>query len=614
MCGIIGGITDDNNIISTLLDGLKRLEYRGYDSSGLATIKNNTIVRHRAVGAVRVLERQLNKQNTPLSGHIGIAHTRWATHGSPTEQNAHPHICNNKVSIVHNGIIENHLVLREKQIKQGFRFSSETDTEVIAHEVYAHLNGKNNLLDATQKTCAKLAGSYALAIISSEEPKHLVAACSGTPLVIGILADGYFIASDVNALLALTQQFIFLKDGDIVDIYHDKFVIYNRKKIVKRTPVTSTLSVNMIALNNHKHYMHKEIFEQVQAISDTLEGRTTQTQVLVESFGYKAKEVFAHIKQVQIVACGTSYHAGIVAKYWFEEIIKMPCSVEVASEYRYRHPVILTDTLFVSLSQSGETADTLEALKAIKRQHPALATLAICNSAESRLTHLSKMNFLTHAGPEISVASTKAFSTQLVGLALLMTAIGKIQKRLTDKREAHIVQGLHKLPGLIRHTLKQENVVAKLATKFANKHNALFLGRGVMYPIAKEGALKLKEVSYIHAEAYPAGELKHGPIALIDKQIPVVAIAPNNELLEKLKVNLQEVKARGSEMIVFKDKEAKIPVIKDMTVIAITKNVGPITAPIVFNVALQLLSYHVGLIKGNDVDKPRNLAKSVTVE
>lgn len=619
MCGIIGAISKNNqdNVIPILVDGLKKLEYRGYDSSGVVCLSKQQLKRHRAVGKVVELEKLITQQ--PISSYIGIAHTRWATHGKPTKKNAHPHICNQRVSIVHNGIIENYLDLKTQQQSQDYRFTSQTDTEVIVHAIDDQLNKNLSLLDSVYQTCQNLKGAYALGVISPEFPNQLIATAKGSSLVIGLLEDKTLIASDSNALLHLTRDFIILEEGDIADIGLESLVIYDKnKQLVERKIIQSNLKPGAIDLNGHKHFMHKEIFEQPQAIADTLEGRCSQESISIEAFGVEAKAIFSQVKQLQIIACGTSFHAGLVAKYWCEDIIGLPCSVEVASEYRYRHPVISDHTLFITLSQSGETADTVEALKSAiefsQQQKVKLHTLTICNTPESRLTRLSQLTFLTHAGPEISVASTKAFSTQLVGLALLISALGKSQNRLTVKRELKITQGLHKLPRLIQDSLKQEQTIAKLATQFANKHNALFLGRGAMYPIAMEGALKLKEVSYIHAEAYPAGELKHGPIALVDERTPVVVVAPNNELLEKLKANLAEVKARGSEMIVFEDKDANVIAQENLSVVAITSNVGPITAPIVFNIALQLLSYHVALILGTDVDKPRNLAKSVTVE
>ena len=618
MCGIIGAVATEN-IIPLLINGLKRLEYRGYDSSGIAVLTGQSyqLVRHRSVGKVNALKSLISKKT--VMGNIGIAHTRWATHGKPSNQNAHPHICNERVGIVHNGIIENYLSLKSSQLKQGYCFTSDTDTEVIVHAIDGQLQQGKTLLNATRLACGSLQGTYALGVVSSQYHDQLIATCNGSPLVVGLLKDKAMIASDINALLDLTQKFIILEDGDIAQITLGNINIYDKNnQKVERKITQSNLTAGSVDLNGHSHYMHKEIFEQPSAIIDTLEGRCSQQEISINAFGHQANNIFKQINQVQIIACGTSYHAGLVAKYWFEDIIQLTCNVEVASEYRYRHPVINDKTLLITLSQSGETADTVEALKSTKlfaqEQQATLWTLAICNTPESRLTRLSDLTFLMHAGPEIGVASTKAFSTQLVCLALLMCALGKSQNKLSPERECKITQGLHKLPGLIQSSLKQEKVIAKLAKKFANRHNALFLGRGVMYPIAMEGALKLKEVSYIHAEAYPAGELKHGPIALIDKQIPVVVVAPNNELLEKLKTNLQEVKARGSQMIVFEDIDAHVKPADGLSVVAITENVGPITAPIVFNIALQLLSYHVALILDTDVDKPRNLAKSVTVE
>ena len=611
MCGIIGAVATQN-ITASLITGLKLLEYRGYDSSGIALIKDG-IKRYRALGKISELEKIITKKN--LDSNLGIAHTRWATHGEPSKKNAHPHICNNEVAVVHNGIIENYIHLKKQQLAKGYNFTSQTDTEVIAHAIYEQFKTQKTLLEATSTACKLLQGSYAIAVVSLKQKGHLVATCNNATLVIGVAKNKYFIASDTSALLHITRDFIFLEDGQIADITYNKLVIYNKdgNKVIPSIK-TSKLKNDSIALGTHKHYMHKEIFEQPQAIIDILSGRCNNKQVIINAFGYNAYDIFLNIDSVQIIACGTSYHAGLVSKYWFEDIISMPCAVEVASEYRYRNPVILKNTLFVTLSQSGETADTVEALINAQKSYKKLHTLAICNTPESRLTRISELTFLTHAGPEISVASTKAFSSQLVALALLITAIGKTKGTLSKEREKRIVSGLYKLPKLITSTLKQESVIAKLAVKFSDKYNALFLGRGIMYPIAKEGALKLKEVSYIHAEAYPAGELKHGPIALIDNQIPVIAIAPKNDLLAKLKSNLQEVKSRGSQMIVFEDKLSKVDVVKNMEVITITENVGPITAPIVFNISLQLLSYHVALIKGTDVDKPRNLAKSVTVE
>ena len=615
MCGIVGGITN-KDITPLLLEGLKRLEYRGYDSSGLIVLsKNNILNRERSVGRVNNLIEKLNIRKNKISGNNGIAHTRWATHGEPTNQNAHPHISKNSISVVHNGIIENYIDLKNLQIKQGYEFTSETDTEVIAHAIDFSLKSSNSLLEAVQKVLKTLDGSYGLGIISSKYPGTIIASRKGSPLLIGIGRNGNYIASDQIALLSVTKKFIFLEDGDVAEINIDKIKIYDLDGILVNRPIkTSKLKAGQVDLGNYDHFMQKEIFEQPQAIRDTLESRITNDSVVISAFGYKAEEIFNEVRQVQIVACGTSYNAGLVAKYWLEDIAKIPCNVEVASEYRYRHPILLNDTLFVTLSQSGETADTVEALKIAKKINSNISTLCITNSAESSLTRLSDLIFLTHAGPEIGVASTKAFTTQLVALALLTSCIGKLKNKINKKQEKEIVSGLKRLPGLINEALLQEIQIKKLAVSFKDKNSALFLGRGTMHAIAMEGALKLKEISYIHAEAYPAGELKHGPIALIDKSLPVIAIAPNDELLEKLKSNIQEVKSRGSEMIVFEDEKSKVQAIKAMKVIPITSNLGRITAPIIFTIPLQLLSYHVALIKGTDIDKPRNLAKSVTVE
>ena len=626
MCGIVGGVAE-RNVVPVLLEGLKRLEYRGYDSSGMALLDSNAhLQRVRAIGKIVNLEKIIPLQAAEFSGQIGIAHTRWATHGAPAEKNAHPHFSHHEVAVVHNGIIENYQSLKAAQTQQGYLFTSDTDSEVIAHCIHNQFKSTPTLLKAVQKAVMHFEGAYALGVMSTLFPDILIAARKGSPLVIGVGIGEYFIASDVSALLPVTQQFIFLEDGDIALIARTEVQIFNANgQQVERAVKTSSLSAHSVDLGEHRHYMHKEIYEQPQAVVDTLEGRVTHDAVLTSSFGHNAPAIFNGIEQVQIIACGTSYHAGLVAKYWFEDIIGLPCQVEVASEYRYRNPVIKNNTLFVTLSQSGETADTLAALQQIKTYrhceeqsdvaiHKNIPTLTICNVAESSLTRLSDLTFLTHAGPEIGVASTKAFTTQLVALALLMTAIGKVKGLLTQQREHIIVKGLHKLPGLLINALKHEADIAKIATTFADKDSALFLGRGTMYPIAMEGALKLKEVSYIHAEAYPAGELKHGPLALIDDQMPVIAIAPKDDLLEKLKSNLQEIKARGGQMIVFEDEASYVSSDNAFTVIKATSNVGRITAPIAFNVPLQLLSYHVALIKGTDVDQPRNLAKSVTVE
>lgn len=619
MCGIVGGVAE-RNVVPILLEGLKRLEYRGYDSSGVAVIDGQgDILRQRALGKIKALEARIEQAASPLNGQVGIAHTRWATHGVPSENNAHPHVCNNTVAVVHNGIIENYQELKALQLAQGYRFTSETDTEVVAHCVTEQLKHHGDLLKAVQASLKKFDGAYALGVMSVTEPGRLIAARKGSPLVIGVGIGEYFIASDVSALLPVTQTVIFLEEGDVADITRQSLQIYNQHgEAVTRETKLSSLSAAAVELGEHRHYMHKEIFEQPQAIIDTLEGRVTQNHVLVNAFGNQAQALFGEIERLQIIACGTSYHAGLVAKYWFEDILQLPCQVEVASEYRYRNPVIQHKSLFVTISQSGETADTLAALQQAKatriERGLMIPTLTICNAPESSMTRESDLVFLTHAGPEIGVASTKAFTTQLVSLALLLLAIGRVQGRLSEKREAIIIQGLQKLPGLVQSALNQEEAIQQIANRFADKQNALFLGRGTMYPIALEGALKLKEISYIHAEAYPAGELKHGPLALIDETIPVIAIAPHDDLLEKLKSNLQEVNARGGQMIVFEDEKSNTSSDGTFTVVKTTTNVGRITAPITFNISLQLLAYHVALIKGTDVDQPRNLAKSVTVE
>jgi len=617
MCGIVGGICK-KNIIPVLIDGLKRLEYRGYDSAGLVVLsEDNKLNRARAVGKVVNLENSIKDKKTPLEGTIGIAHTRWATHGEPSSRNAHPHICNHTVSVVHNGIIENFLDLKSEQQAQGYNFTSDTDTEVIAHAIHKALETSSTLLEATQKAIKTFEGAYGVGVISPKEPGHIIATRSGSPLVIGISKKGNFIASDQMALLDITKDFIFLEEGDIADITLDLVTIYDKDgNQVEREIKTSKLKSGQVSKRGYAHYMLKEIFEQPQAIRDTLESRVSKNTVLSSAFGYKAEEIFKNTKHIQIIACGTSYNAGLVAKYWLEDIAKTPTHIEVASEYRYRNPIILDDTLFITISQSGETADTLEALKAVKKCSNVknIHTLTICNSAESSLARESELTFLTHAGPEIGVASTKAFTTQLVSLALLSVVIGRCHKQVSKQQEAKIVDGLNHLPGLIKKTLEQEDQIKELAKTFKDKYNALFLGRGCMHAIAMEGALKLKEISYIHAEAFPAGELKHGPIALIDKDTPVIAIAPNDQLLDKLKSNLQEVKSRGSEMIVFEDESAQVEPMQGMTIVPTTTDLGRITAPIIFTIPLQLLSYHVALIKGTDVDQPRNLAKSVTVE
>jgi len=614
MCGIVGGICKDN-ITPFLIKGLKHLEYRGYDSAGLVLNCENQLVRFRAQGKVSNLEQKVSESIVPLIGNIGIAHTRWATHGIPSENNAHPHICNNSIAVVQNGIIENFKSLKENQLKQGYIFTSDTDTEVIAHCIFENLKTSNNLLDATQKSIDKFKGSFAIAVISKDNPNEIIIAKKSAPMVIGLSEKGVFFASDQLALLELTSNFIFLEDGDVAEIKDNEIRIFDRnKKLVKRKEIFTKLKPGQISKDNYPHFMLKEIFEQPQSIRDTLESRISHEEVYIEAFGHNARKFFSEIEHVKIIACGTSYNAGLVAKFWLEDISKISCSVEIASEYRYRNSITPKNTLFVTISQSGETADTLEALKNAKQKNPNSHTLTICNSSESSLTRESEIVFLTHAGPEIGVASTKAFTTQLVSLALMTVSIGKIKQTIDREQEKLIARGLNRLPGLIEDALKHESYIKEIAKEFGDKFNALFLGRGTMHAIAMEGALKLKEISYIHAEAFPAGELKHGPIALIDKNTPVIVVAPKDELLDKLNSNLQEVKSRGSLMYVFKDELADITLKENMKIIPITKGLGRITGPIIFSIPLQLLSYHVALLRDCDIDQPRNLAKSVTVE
>ncbi len=617
MCGIVGGIAQ-RNVVPILLEGLKRLEYRGYDSAGLAVINDQTIYRKRELGKVKGLEALL--QADPVSGNIGIAHTRWATHGKPSTANAHPHICRDKIAVVHNGIIENHEVLRSGLIKNGYQFTSETDTEVIVHEIYQTMESlqlgsglaTDGLLNAVKLVVKKLEGAYALGIISASEPDTLVACRKGSPLVIGVGIGEYFIASDVAALLPVTRRFIFLEEGDIASISIDNLVIYDADdNVVNRQVKESRLSADSVDKGEYRHYMLKEIYEQPFAISQTLEGRFVNNRLQDSAFGHKAAEVFDSIKAVQILACGTSYHAGMVARYWFEKLAGVPCNIEVASEFRYRSPVLAADTLVVTISQSGETADTLAALQEAKKLG-AKYSLAICNVPESSLIRESDLVLITRAGPEIGVASTKAFTTQLTALMLLVIAIGR-RFQLTEAMEQKITSELFSLPGKIEAVLQLDDEIKLLAEQFAEKQHALFLGRGTHYPIAMEGALKLKEISYIHAEAYPAGELKHGPLALIDADMPVITVAPNNRLLEKLKSNMQEVSARGGQLIVFMDETLAVTADDNVQVVKVPQVENEIS-PIIYTIPLQLLSYHVAVLKGTDVDQPRNLAKSVTVE
>lgn len=610
MCGIVGAIAE-RNITAILIEGLKRLEYRGYDSAGVALVTTSgTLERRRRTGKVSELEASLAQQ--PLMGRLGIAHTRWATHGAPNERNAHPHFSHN-VAVVHNGIIENHEPLRAALIAQGYVFESETDTEVIAHLLHLELQRTGALIEALRATVKQLHGAYGLAAINLEEPDRLVAARSGSPLVIGLGLGENFLASDQLALRQVTDRFMYLEEGDIAEILRDSLQVWTRDgQRVQREVVQHREGAEAADKGEYRHFMLKEIHEQPKVVQRTLEGRLGQGQVLVDAFGPGALALFKHVRNVQIVACGTSYHAGMVARYWLEGLAGIPCQVEVASEFRYRKVVVPQDTLFVTISQSGETADTLAALRYAKALGFA-GSLALCNVGISSLVRESDLTLLTHAGPEIGVASTKAFTTQLVGLMLLTLALGQAQGSLAPGLEAELVEELRRLPVRLGEALAMDATVEKVAELFAEKHHTLFLGRGAQFPVAMEGALKLKEISYIHAEAYPAGELKHGPLALVDADMPVVTVAPNNELLEKLKSNLQEVRARGGELVVFADVEAQLSSGTGTTVVAMPHIIDAL-APILYTVPLQLLSYYVAVLKGTDVDQPRNLAKSVTVE
>ncbi|MGA5483813.1 glutamine--fructose-6-phosphate transaminase (isomerizing) [Pseudomonas siliginis] len=610
MCGIVGAVAE-RNITAILLEGLKRLEYRGYDSAGVAVYTNDqTLERMRRPGKVSELEAALTEQ--PLSGRLGIAHTRWATHGAPCERNAHPHFSGD-IAVVHNGIIENHEALREQLKALGYSFSSDTDTEVIAHLLTHKLKEQPDLTAALKATVKELHGAYGLAVINASQPDRLVAARSGSPLVIGLGLGENFLASDQLALRQVTDRFMYLEEGDIAEIRRDSVQIWDvNGNAVERQTVQYTDGAEAADKGEFRHYMLKEIHEQPAVVQRTLEGRLGNNQVLVEAFGPQAAELFAKVRNVQIVACGTSYHAGMVARYWLEELAGIPCQVEVASEFRYRKVVVQPDTLFVTISQSGETADTLAALRNAK-ELGFLASLAICNVGISSLVRESDLTLLTQAGREIGVASTKAFTTQLVGLLLLTLSLGQVRGTLANGVEATLVEELRRLPTRLGEALAMDSTVEKIAELFAEKNHTLFLGRGAQFPVAMEGALKLKEISYIHAEAYPAGELKHGPLALVDNDMPVVTVAPNNELLEKLKSNLQEVRARGGELIVFADEKAAMTNGEGTHVVQMP-HIHDILSPILYTIPLQLLSYYVAVLKGTDVDQPRNLAKSVTVE
>lgn len=612
MCGIVGAIAQ-RPVVEILLEGLRRLEYRGYDSAGVAVIRDTgDLVRSRAVGKVAALTERL--QQEPIDGKLGIAHTRWATHGVPAERNAHPHFSGEWVGIVHNGIIENHAQLRERLKGEGYHFTSDTDTEVVAHLIDVYRRKGLNMLDAVMATRSELHGAYALGVVSPDEPDTLIVARQGSPLVLGLGIGENFIGSDIQAMLPVTSRFIYLENGDVAKLTCRTIEIYDSVgERVKRPVKESSAAMHSAELGEYRHFMLKEIFEQPQSVAATLEGRLAADQVLPQLIGGKdALEKLAQVEEIQIIACGTSYHAGLVGRYWIEANTDIPCHVEVASEYRYRRQPPRKNMLFVTISQSGETADTLAALEKIKENQGCLAALTICNVPESSLTRESDMSLMTVAGPEIGVASTKAFTTQLVALQQLMALLMQAKGADAAKVQA-IVEDLRKLPALIEQVLDLNPQIERLAERFIEKHHSLFLGRGELYPIAMEGALKLKEISYIHAEAYPAGELKHGPLALVDAEMPIVTVAPNTALLEKLKSNLEEVRSRGGELYVFADRDAHIQPASNLHVLEMP-HVPELLAPIVYTIPLQLLSYHVAVLKGTDVDKPRNLAKSVTVE
>lgn len=611
MCGIVAAIST-KNIINNLIDGLKKLEYRGYDSAGVATIKEEKIERIRSLGKVVELETKVRESN--LQGCIGIAHTRWATHGKPSVNNAHPHV-SGSVALVHNGIIENYSDIKTRLIAKGFKFDSETDTEALVHLIAFNKRTTPNLLAAVQKTVKEIRGAYGTVIIDSQEPNHLIAARSGSPIVIGLGIGENFVASDPSALLPVTRRFIFLQEGDIADITRFSITIYDQNGQVVERPVTESELLNDDNVKgNYRHFMQKEIYEQGTAISNTLENRLTDNKICAEAFGAEAPAIFKKVENIRIIACGTSYHAGLIARQWFEEYLDISTQVEIASEFRYRKSVKAPNTLFVTLSQSGETADTLAALRLAKEQGY-MSSLAICNVPDSSLVRESELVFLTRAGREIGVASTKAFTTQLIALLLLMGAIGSIKGILTAEAEQDLIKSIKSVSGSINEVLKLDASIEKLSLEFVNRHNSLFLGRGSLFPVALEGALKLKEISYIHAEGYAAGELKHGPLALIDSDMPVIVVAPKNDLFEKLKSNIEEVAARGGILYVFKGRDIDFGDNDSANIRCIdVPEVDDLIAPIVYTVPLQLLAYHVAIIKGTDVDQPRNLAKSVTVE
>ena len=608
MCGIVGAVAK-RNVVPILLQGLQRLEYRGYDSAGLVVVNQAKLERARSTG--RVVD--LTQKSAAINGHLGIAHTRWATHGVPSERNAHPHMSAELIAVVHNGIIENYEELRIDLTALGYVFTSDTDSEVIAHLVHSYYKKGASLLQATQSAIGKMIGAYAIGVVAANNPEQLVCARKGSPLLLGIGEKENFIASDMSALLAVTKNVVYLEEGDVAEIGIDSYRVFDAQgKAVQRQMHVSELTNDSVELGEYRHYMLKEIYEQPQALANTLEAVCNSHSLVPGIFGAEAAASFNKIDNILILACGTSHNSGLVARNWLEEIAGIPCTVEIASEYRYRVSVANPNTLVVTISQSGETADTLAALNHAKEtghQH----TLAICNVPESAIIRQSKLRFLTRAGPEIGVASTKAFTTQLAGLFLLTLVLAKLRGKLTHQQEQQHLHDLRHLPSAVQAVLNLDKSISKLAEQFANKHHALFLGRGLHYPIALEGALKLKEISYIHAEAYPAGELKHGPLALVDKDMPVIAVAPNDALLEKLKSNLQEVRARGGELFVFADANTRMQSSDGVSVMQMPEHAG-FLSPILHTIPLQLLAYYVALQKGTDVDKPRNLAKSVTVE
>ncbi len=611
MCGIVAA-SAHRDVSEILISGLRALEYRGYDSAGIAIQTNGAISRQRTEGKVKDLESLLLDE--PVQGHCGIAHTRWATHGIPNTQNAHPHVSRNEIALVHNGIIENHDELRQELLAADYEFSSETDTEVMVHLVHQLMSQGNDLFSAVRLMAQRLQGAFAIAVISAQEPGVIVGAREGSPLLLGLGFHENYLASDAHPLMGVTNRFVYLEEGDVVRLDTGGYEVRDKDDLKVNRPARETdLTADVAQRGKYRHFMQKEIFEQPAAVAETLEGRISVDRILPDIFGVGTDEMLAKVRQVHIVACGTSYHAGLVARYQLEQLAGIPCTAEVASEYRYRNPVVPDNTLFVAISQSGETADTLAALRHAK-ESGYLETLAICNVAESSIVREAGLVLMTRAGLEIGVASTKAFTTQLVALQLLVLELARIGGVVDEEQMAKWVRELNSLPGLIKQALELDQRIELLAERFAEKHHALFLGRGSHYPIAMEGALKLKEISYIHAEAYPAGELKHGPLALVDHDMPVVAVAPNNSLLKKLISNIEEVRARGGEMIVIADAEAVGSLQDRHGEIIELDTGGPLLAPVVLTIPLQLLAYHVAVLRGTDVDQPRNLAKSVTVE